>query len=72
MQYFVHFRDQERLSGLAFLQSALSLSYFNKLPSSFVKQIFNVEFMEKLDSELDNCYSKVKDLLIFLKKQPDL
>ncbi|XP_018563846.1 FAST kinase domain-containing protein 1, mitochondrial [Anoplophora glabripennis] len=53
-------RDQERLSGLAFLQSALSLSYFNKLPSSFVKQIFNVEFLEKLDTELDNCYSKDK------------
>ncbi|KAJ8922494.1 hypothetical protein NQ315_007522 [Exocentrus adspersus] len=51
-------RDQERLSGLSFLQSALSLCYFNKLPSSFIKQIFNVEFMEKLDSELENCYSK--------------
>ncbi|KAJ8944787.1 hypothetical protein NQ318_003655, partial [Aromia moschata] len=52
-------KDQERLSGLAFLQSALSLCYFHKLPSSFVKHIFNVEFMEKLDEELANCYSKV-------------
>ncbi|XP_056644212.1 FAST kinase domain-containing protein 1, mitochondrial isoform X2 [Diorhabda sublineata] len=53
-------RDQERLSGLAFLQSALSLSFFNKLPSFLVKQIFNVEFMDRLDNELANCYSKDK------------
>ncbi|CAG9835779.1 unnamed protein product [Diabrotica balteata] len=53
-------RDQERLSGLAFLQSALSLSFFNKLPSFLVKQIFNVEFMDRLDNELANCYSKEK------------
>ncbi|CAG9819769.1 unnamed protein product [Phaedon cochleariae] len=53
-------RDQERLSSLAFLQSALSLSFFNRLPSFLVKQIFNVEFMDKLDNELANCYSKDK------------
>ncbi|KAG5885899.1 hypothetical protein JTB14_012146 [Gonioctena quinquepunctata] len=53
-------RDQERLSGLAFLQSALSLCFFNKLPSFLVKQIFNVEFMDRLDNELANCYSKDK------------
>ncbi|KAJ8982983.1 hypothetical protein NQ317_001423 [Molorchus minor] len=53
-------RDQERLSGLAFIQSAFSLCYFNKLPSSFIKNIFNVEFLDKLDIELDNCYSKDK------------
>ncbi|KAJ8931919.1 hypothetical protein NQ314_015117 [Rhamnusium bicolor] len=53
-------RDRERLSGLAFIQSALSLCFFNKLPSSFIKQIFNVEFLEKLDVELANCYSKDK------------
>nr|CAH7738645.1 unnamed protein product [Callosobruchus chinensis] len=51
-------RDQERLSGLAFLQSALALCFFNKLPSSFIKQIFTVEFMDKLDAELAGCYSR--------------
>lgn len=54
-------RDLERLSGLTFLNSALSLCYFNHLPSSFIKAIFNVEFMEKLDSELANCYAKVNN-----------
>ncbi|VEN57777.1 unnamed protein product [Callosobruchus maculatus] len=51
-------RDQERLSGLSFLQSALALCFFNKLPSSFIKQIFTVEFMDKLDAELAGCYSR--------------
>ncbi|CAH1976024.1 unnamed protein product [Acanthoscelides obtectus] len=51
-------RDQERLSGLVFLQSALALCFFNKLPSSFIKQIFTVEFMDKLDAELASCYSR--------------
>ncbi|KAF7283270.1 hypothetical protein GWI33_001040 [Rhynchophorus ferrugineus] len=49
-------RDQERLSTLAYLQTALSLSYFNRIPNSFVKQIFNVEFLDKLDIELTNSY----------------
>ncbi|CAH0560501.1 unnamed protein product [Brassicogethes aeneus] len=53
-------RDQERLSGLSFLQSALALCYFNRLPNSFIRQIFNVEFMDKLDIELANCYYKDK------------
>ncbi|XP_066245692.1 FAST kinase domain-containing protein 1, mitochondrial [Euwallacea similis] len=49
-------RDQERMSGLGFLQAALSLCFFNQMPKSFVKQIFNVEFLDKLDMELANCY----------------
>ncbi|XP_030763577.1 FAST kinase domain-containing protein 1, mitochondrial isoform X2 [Sitophilus oryzae] len=51
-------RDQERASGLSFLQAALALSYFNCMPKSFVKQIFNVEFLDRLDVELRNCYFK--------------
>nr|CAI5839575.1 unnamed protein product [Callosobruchus analis] len=47
---------EERLT--AFLQSALALCFFNKLPSSFIKQIFTVEFMDKLDAELAGCYSR--------------
>ncbi|XP_066145729.1 FAST kinase domain-containing protein 1, mitochondrial isoform X2 [Euwallacea fornicatus] len=49
-------RDQERMSGLGFLQAALSLCFFNQMPKSFVKQIFNVEFLDKIDMELASCY----------------
>nr|XP_023011925.1 FAST kinase domain-containing protein 1, mitochondrial isoform X2 [Leptinotarsa decemlineata] len=51
-------RDQERFSGLTFIQMALSLCFFSRLPSFLVKQIFNVEFMDRLDKELAICYSK--------------
>lgn len=50
------------MSGLGFLQATLSLCYFNQMPKSFVKQIFNVEFLDKLDIELASCYYKVSTL----------
>ncbi|KAK5643072.1 hypothetical protein RI129_006917 [Pyrocoelia pectoralis] len=53
-------RDQERLSGLSFIHAAIALSFFNKLPTSWIKQIFNVSFLEKLDFELSMCYFKDK------------
>ncbi|KAF2905968.1 hypothetical protein ILUMI_00199 [Ignelater luminosus] len=51
-------RDQERISGLSYIQAALSLCFFYKLPESFIKNIFNVTFLEKLDAELATCYFK--------------
>lgn len=54
------------MSGLGFLQATLSLCYFNQMPKSFVKQIFNVEFLDKLDIELASCYYKVSTLPVIL------
>ncbi|KRT80882.1 hypothetical protein AMK59_5198 [Oryctes borbonicus] len=54
----IFLRDQQRLSGLSYLQGCLALCFFNTLPQSFIKQIFNVEFLEKIDVELANCYFK--------------
>ncbi|ENN83497.1 hypothetical protein YQE_00144, partial [Dendroctonus ponderosae] len=56
----IFIRDQDRMSGLSFLQGALSLCFFQQMPKSFVKQIFNVEFLDKLDVELANCYFRDK------------
>ncbi|KAJ3659143.1 hypothetical protein Zmor_010848 [Zophobas morio] len=53
-------RDQKRMTGLSIIYSALALCFYNKLPNSIIKSIFNVEFMDKLDSELQQCYSKDK------------
>lgn len=53
------FRDKSRFSGLAFLQACLGLCYFHRLPEILVKLTFSVEFLEKLDEELSNCYAKV-------------
>lgn len=56
------------MNGLTFLQAGLSLCYFNRLPHSIIKQIFNVGFLEKLDAELAACYSKVSCLSISARK----
>lgn len=53
------FSDQERISGLSYIQVAIALCFFNKLSKSFIKHIFNTQFLEKLDSELNNCYFRV-------------
>ncbi|KAF5301434.1 hypothetical protein FQA39_LY02163 [Lamprigera yunnana] len=51
-------RDRERMTGLSYIQAALSLCFFHTLPNSFIQHIFNVNFLEKLDTELSNCYFK--------------
>lgn len=52
-------RDEESLNGLSILQVALALSYFNRLPTSLIKIIFTVDFLERLDNEIKHCFAKV-------------
>jgi len=47
------------MSGLNFLRVSLALCYFYSLPESITDYLFSVEFLEKLDDELKNCYAKV-------------
>lgn len=47
------------MSGLNFMRASLALCYFYSLPSSITNYLFSVEFLEKLDDELNNCYAKV-------------
>ncbi|XP_060531544.1 FAST kinase domain-containing protein 1, mitochondrial [Cylas formicarius] len=67
-------RDHERSSGLALLQSTLALCFYNRVSRALVQQIFNVEFLDKLDVELANCYSRdryphrVRDILMQLNR----
>lgn len=60
IKYILLFRDQERMTGLAYIKTCLSLCYFHQLPDFFTKHIFNESFLEKLDVELTNCYYKVR------------
>lgn len=53
------FRDKVKMSGLNFMRASLALCYFYSLPSSIADYLFSVEFLEKLDDELNNCYAKV-------------
>lgn len=47
------------MSGLNLMRSSLALCYFYSLPTSITDYLFSVEFLEKLDNELKNCYAKV-------------
>jgi len=41
------------------MRASFALCYFYSLPTSITNYLFSVEFLEKLDDELNNCYSKV-------------
>jgi hypothetical protein len=52
-------RDKERFQGLVLLQAAIALCFFHHLPEDLVHFIFTVDFLERLDEEILNCYAKV-------------
>ncbi|CAI6366545.1 unnamed protein product [Macrosiphum euphorbiae] len=67
-------RDKFKMSGLNFMRASLALCYFYSLPTSIKDYLFSVEFLEKLDDELNNCYAKatyplkVRQLLMILNR----
>jgi len=56
------------MSGLNFMRASLALCYFYSLSTSIKDYLFSVEFLEKLDDELNNCYAKVFKYLYLLTK----
>ncbi|XP_021937564.1 FAST kinase domain-containing protein 1, mitochondrial isoform X2 [Zootermopsis nevadensis] len=51
-------RDKERLQGLILIQAAIAFCFFHHLPEDLVHFIFTVDFLERLDEEVLNCYAK--------------
>lgn len=47
------------MSGLNFMRASLALCYFYNIPKSITDYLFSVEFLEKLEDEVNNCYAKV-------------
>jgi hypothetical protein len=41
------------------LQAAIALCFFHHLPEDLIHFIFTVDFLERLDEEVLNCYAKV-------------
>lgn len=54
--------------GLLVLEIALALVLHNRLQLQLVNTIFTVQFLDKLDSEVASCYSKVITALTNLFK----
>lgn len=51
-------RDFEYMSGLSILQSCLSLCFFKALPDDLIHKVFNINFIKRLEMEIEGCYSK--------------
>lgn len=47
------------MSGLNLMRASIALCYFYSIPKSITDYLFSVEFLEKLEDELNNCYAKV-------------
>jgi hypothetical protein len=60
--YILSFRENRKengMFGLYVLEASLALLYSNQLSAKLINDIFTVRFLDKLDSEVAACYSKV-------------
>lgn len=51
-------KESYRMGGLSILQSSLALCFFRKLPADLVNLVFGIDFLERLDDEIANCFAK--------------
>lgn len=51
-------RDFNYMSGLSIIQSCLALTYFKALPEHLIEKVFNINFIRRLEEEIESCYSK--------------
>lgn len=51
-------RDFNYMSGLSIIQSCLALCYFKALPEDLIERVFNINFIKRLEQEIESCYSK--------------
>ncbi|XP_047121376.1 FAST kinase domain-containing protein 1, mitochondrial isoform X2 [Schistocerca piceifrons] len=51
-------RDRDFMVSLAVIRSSLALCFYNSLPKALIHYIFTVDFLERIEAELSQCYSK--------------
>ncbi|XP_037052423.1 FAST kinase domain-containing protein 1, mitochondrial isoform X2 [Bradysia coprophila] len=51
-------RDFDILSGLAVVEGCLALSFYKELPGPLIDRVFNISFIQRLEDEIEQCYSK--------------
>lgn len=60
VKFEIFLRQSSRTYGLSILECALALMLPNQLPHEIVNEIFSVKFLDRLDTEVEACYSKVR------------
>lgn len=46
------------MSGLSLVQSCLALCFYKSVPEQLINQVFCVKFIQRIDDEIQICYSK--------------
>lgn len=46
------------MSGLSLVQSCLALCFYKSIPEQLINQVFCVKFIQRIDDEIQICYSK--------------
>ena len=52
-------RDFNYMSGLAIVQACLALTFYKALPMDLINRVFNIDFIKRIEDEIQLCYSKV-------------
>ncbi|KAH8240818.1 hypothetical protein KR026_005805 [Drosophila bipectinata] len=51
-------RDFDQMSGLAIVQACLALCFYKSIPEQLINRIFCVKFIQRIEDEIQVCYSK--------------
>lgn len=46
------------MSGLSIIQGCLALAFYRELPENLIERVFNIDFIQRLEDEIEMCYSK--------------
>lgn len=47
------------MNGLSIVQACLAMNFYKALPESLINRVFNIDFIKRLEDEIEMCYSKV-------------
>ncbi|KAH8281222.1 hypothetical protein KR044_011662 [Drosophila immigrans] len=51
-------RDFDHMSGLSIVQSCLALCFYKSIPEQLIIRVFCVKFIQRIEDEIQICYSK--------------
>ncbi|XP_005177835.3 FAST kinase domain-containing protein 1, mitochondrial isoform X1 [Musca domestica] len=55
---FILLRDFNYMSGLSLVQACLALCYYKTIPEELINKVFCVKFIQRVEDEIQMCYSK--------------
>ncbi|KAH8381136.1 hypothetical protein KR200_003612 [Drosophila serrata] len=51
-------RDFDQMSGLSLVQACLALCFYKSIPEKLINNVFCVKFIQRIEDEIQVCYSK--------------